>query len=66
MRNNNWYEQEIDFHFSSSDHYCVNIVPEIKVSESCENALMLESEVSTESKYKQVKTIHTVWACIKR
>ena len=27
---------------------------------------MLESEVSTETKYKQVKTIHTVWACLKR
>ena len=35
------------------------MVPEFKVSESCENVLILESELSTENKYKQVKKIHT-------
>ena len=39
------FNKEIDLHFSSSGHYGVNIVPEFKVSESCENVLI----------YKQVK-----------
>ena len=49
----------IDLHFSSSGHYCVNIVPEFKVSQSCEKVLILESELSTGNKYKQVKKIQT-------
>ena len=48
------FNKEIDLIFSSSGHYCVNIVPE-----SCENVLILKFEPSTENKYRQVKKIHT-------
>ena len=37
------FNKEIDLHFSSISHYCVNVVPEFKASESCENVLILES-----------------------
>ena len=41
------FNKEIDLIFSSSGHYCVNIVPE-----SCENVLILKFEPSTENKYR--------------
>ena len=53
------FNNKIHFYFSSSSHYCVNIVPEFKVSKSCENVLILESELSTKNKYNHVKKIHT-------
>ena len=37
------FNKEIDLHFSSISHYCVNVVPEFKASETCENVLILES-----------------------
>ena len=53
--------KEIYLHFfSSSGHYCVGIVPEFKVPESCENVLILESEVSTENRYKQKRFTHSL------
>ena len=52
------FNQKNDLYFSSSGHYCLNIVPEFKTTEMCEKVLMLESELSNKSKFNQIKKIH--------
>ena len=52
------FNKKIDLHFSSSGHYCINIVPEFKTTEVCEKVLVLESELSSDSKFNQIKKIH--------
>ena len=52
------FNKKIDLHFSSSGHYCINIVPEFKTTDMCKKVLVLESELSSKSKFNQIKMIH--------
>ena len=52
------FNKNIDLHFSSSGHHCINIVPEFKTTEMCERVLVLEPELSSKSKFNQIKKIH--------
>ena len=52
------FNKKIDLHFSSSGHYCINIVPEFKTTDMCKKVLVLESELSSKSKFNQIKKIH--------
>ena len=61
------FNKKIDLHFSSSGHYCINIVPEFKTTGMCEKVLVLESELSSKSKFNQLKKDScTIWTCFKR
>ena len=46
------FNKKTDLHFSSSGHYCLNIVPEFKTTEMCEKVLVLESELLSKSKFR--------------
>ena len=47
---------EVDLHFSTSGHYCINIIPEFHVQKTCnEMILMLENNISDKQKFKQFR-----------
>ena len=53
------FGKEVDLHFSTSGHYCINIIPEFHVRKPCkEMILMLENNISDKQKFKQITKIH--------
>ena len=52
------FGKEVDLHFSTSGHYCINI-PEFHVCKPCNKMiLMLENNISDKQKFKQITKIH--------
>ena len=53
------FGKKVDLHFSTSGHYCINIIPEFHVGKPCnEMILMLENNISDKQKFKQITKIH--------
>ena len=53
------FGKEVDLHFSTSGHYCINIIPEFHVCKPCNKMiLMLEHNISDKQNFKQITKNH--------
>ena len=53
------FGKEVDLNFSTSSHYCINIIPAFHECKPCnEMILMLENNISDKQKFKQIPKIN--------
>ena len=51
------FGKEVDLHFSTSGHYCINIIPEFQVRKPCNEMILLENHISVHNSVTHQKKV---------